>query len=133
MTYNLVDVGYCPKHLFVVYFHGLYVYFHYSVDLKFKGGIPVRKISFSVNLYMHRKRFFLALFHLGEVYFFAFLLSSIHLFDIAMGTVPPLSHIATGCQAVITVTSSLPTTPCGPVRCRGCWTTKYRHTNTLGQ
>lgn len=80
-----------------------------------------------------QKTLFLALFHLGEVYFFAFLLSSIHLFDIAMGTVPPLSHIATGCQAVITVTSSLPTTPCGPVRCRGCWTTKYRHTNTLGQ
>lgn len=95
MTYNLVDACPCPKHFFAVYFH-------YSVDLKFKSRIPVRKIFLFVSLYTHRKLsfslclsfFFQLYFTLEKFAFFLFLLSSIRLFDIAMGTDPPplLSH-----------------------------------------
>lgn len=108
---NFVDIGCCPLHFFVA------SCFRYSLELLFKGRIS------GISTFIHTEHVLFLVF--SELYFtleFAFFLflSSFHLFDIAMGTDPLSSHIATGCQAVITVTSSLPTIPSGPVLCRGC-------------
>lgn len=64
--------------------HFLVCPFRYSLDLKFKC-----RISGISNVIENSLLFFFAAFHLGKVCFFLFL-SSFHLFDIAMGTDPPL-------------------------------------------
>lgn len=96
--------------------HFLVCPLRYSLDLKFKCRIS--GISNVIRTENSLLLFSLLHFTLEKFAFF----SSFPLIYLILlwGLIPLSSCIATGCQAVITVTSSLPTTPSGPVLCRGC-------------
>lgn len=94
--------------------HFLVCPFRYSLDLKFKC-----RISGISNVIENSLLFSLLHFTLEKFAFFSSFPPFIYLI-LLWGLIPLSSCIATGCQAAITVTSSLPTTPSGPVLCRGC-------------
>lgn len=82
--------------------------FHCSVDLKFLTFINLstqRKLTFSL--------FFSCISPWRSFPFFSLFLPLFIYLILLWGLIPLSSHIATGCQAAITVTSSLPTTPMG--------------------